>query len=102
MVPSLPVTPGPALGAPVTGGQYLAHEPVHREAAAVSGANQYRVRPAALVSTVTLPIVVVFKVTAALPATAGAPPARASATPSTASAATETAPTAPNARDTMP
>src|SRR5438552_3327085 len=70
MVPNLPVTPGPALGVPVTGGQYAAQSPAHLDAVAVSGANQYSVRPSALVSTGTPPIVAVFTVTEA-PVAAG-------------------------------
>src|SRR6516162_904018 len=99
MTPSLPVTPGPARGSPVSGGQYSTHDPVHLEAAAVSGANQYSVRPLPLVSTVTPPMSAVFRVTPALAAAGGGPPALASATPSRARAATETAPTAPITRD---
>jgi hypothetical protein len=48
----LSVTPGAALGVPITGGQYVAHEPVHLEVVDVSRANQYSVFPWALVSTV--------------------------------------------------
>ena len=60
----------------------------------VSGANQYSVRPLALVSTVTPPMVAVFKVTPAPTAAAGGPPALAAATPSRTKAAAETATTA--------
>src|ERR1700687_3320466 len=91
MLPSWPVTPGPALGSPVTGGQYSVHDPVHLEVAWGSGANQYSVRPLALVTTATPPTAAVLKV-APPPATAGCAPALASATPSRARAATETAP----------
>lgn len=52
IVPSLPVTPGPAVAAPVTGGQILAQAPLQFDVVAVSGANQYRVKPSALVTTV--------------------------------------------------
>src|SRR5215469_6691079 len=52
MVPSLPVTPAPALTAPFTGGQMEAQLPLQLEAVEVSGANQYRVKPLLLVSTV--------------------------------------------------
>jgi hypothetical protein len=54
------VTPGPAVTGPVTGGQYCAQAPVHFDEVAVSGANEYRVNPRALVTTVTPPIVAVF------------------------------------------
>jgi hypothetical protein len=40
----------------------VAHEPLHFEVVAVSGANQYKVKPLALVSTVAPPIVAVFSV----------------------------------------
>ena len=69
IVPSLPVTPAPAVAGPLTGGQNVAHDPLHFDVVEVSGANQYRVKPWALVSTVTPPIVVVFS---ALPLAAGA------------------------------
>src|ERR1700761_7859279 len=51
MVPSVPRPPDPAVPGPLTGGQKVAHEPVHFEAVGVSGTNQYRVMPAELVST---------------------------------------------------
>jgi hypothetical protein len=60
MVASVPVTPAPAVTGPFTGGQYVAQVPVHFEVVDVSGANQYSVNPAALVTTVVPPIVVVF------------------------------------------
>src|SRR5690349_18245622 len=66
MVASLPVTPAPAVAGPVTGGQNVAHEPLHFDVVAVSGTNQYKVRPLALVTTVAPPILVVFS--ALLPA----------------------------------
>jgi hypothetical protein len=59
IVPSLPVTPEPAVAGPDTGGQYVAHEPVHFEVVEVSGANQYKVRPLAFVST-TFPLMVLM------------------------------------------
>src|SRR5258707_14197016 len=62
MVARVRVTPGPAGAGPVAGGGTVAHEPVHFEAVAVSGPNQYTVKPLALVSTVAPPIVVVFSV----------------------------------------
>jgi hypothetical protein len=40
MVPSLPVTPEPAVAGPATGGQTWAQAPEHFDAVAVSGANQ--------------------------------------------------------------
>ena len=60
MVASLPVTPAPAVAGPFTGGQYAAHEPLQFDVVGVSGANQYSVKPLALVRTVAPPIVVVF------------------------------------------
>ena len=45
MVPSVPVTPDPAVTGPLTGGQKVAHEPEHFEVVEVSGTNQYRVMP---------------------------------------------------------
>jgi hypothetical protein len=44
----------------LTGGQYVAQLPLHFEAVEVSGANQYKVNPLALVSTVAPLMVVVF------------------------------------------
>jgi hypothetical protein len=58
---SVPVTPGPAVAGPFTGGQYVAHAPLQFDLVAVSGTNQYSVKPLALVSTVTPPIVAVFR-----------------------------------------
>jgi hypothetical protein len=60
MVPTLPVTPGPAAAGPLTGGQYVAHEPLQFDLDAVSGPNQYTVKPFASVSTFAPPIVAVF------------------------------------------
>jgi hypothetical protein len=62
IVPSLPVTPDPAVAGPLTGGQDVAHDPLHLEVLEVSGANQYKVNPWALASTLTPPMVVVFSV----------------------------------------
>src|ERR1700722_4547664 len=62
MVPSVPVTPDPAVTGPVTGGQKVAHDPVHLEVVEVSGANQYSVLPAELVSTAVPLMVVMFTV----------------------------------------
>jgi hypothetical protein len=61
MVPSVPVTPVPAVTGPLTGGQYVAHDPLQLDLVAVSGPNEYTVKPLALVSTVAPPIVIVFK-----------------------------------------
>jgi hypothetical protein len=61
IVPSVPVTPGPAVAGPFTGGQYVAHDPLQFDLVAVSGANEYNVKPFALVSTVAPPIVAVFR-----------------------------------------
>ena len=60
MVPNVPVTPD-AVAAPVTGGQFCAHVPLQLDLVGVSGANEYSVKPLALVSTVAPPIVVVFR-----------------------------------------
>ena len=59
MVPSVPVTPDPVVAGPLTGGQNVAHEPVHLDVVEVSGTNQYKVKPAELVSTV-VPLIVVL------------------------------------------
>jgi hypothetical protein len=40
MVLSVPVTPEPAAAGPLTGGQKVAHDPVHLDVVDVSGANQ--------------------------------------------------------------
>jgi hypothetical protein len=60
IVPSVPVTPAPAVTGPLTGGQYVAQLPLQFEVVEVSGANQYKVNPLALVSTVAPLMVVVF------------------------------------------
>src|SRR5580704_10032705 len=67
MVPKVPVTPAAVVG-PVTGGQFCAQVPLQWDVVGVSGAKEYSVNPAALVSTVTPPIVAVFR----LPAVAAA------------------------------
>jgi len=56
----VPLTPCPAAAGPVTGGQICAQAPVHFDAVAVSGANEYKVNPWALVTTLTPLIVAVF------------------------------------------
>jgi hypothetical protein len=61
IVVSVPVTPGPAVAGPFTGGQYVAHDPLQFDLVAVSGTNEYSVKPLALVSTVAPPIVAVFR-----------------------------------------
>jgi hypothetical protein len=61
IVVSVPVTPGPAVAGPFTGGQYVAHAPLQFDLVAVSGTNEYSVNPWALVSTITPPIVAVFR-----------------------------------------
>jgi len=61
IVPSVPVTPLPAVAGPFTGGQYCAHEPLQLDLVAVSGANEYTVKPLALVSTLVPLIVAVFR-----------------------------------------
>jgi hypothetical protein len=60
IVPSLPVTPAPAVTGPLTGGQIDAHDPLHLDVVGVSGANQYSVKPLALVTTMTPPIFAAF------------------------------------------
>jgi hypothetical protein len=60
MVLSLPVTPGPAVAGPFSGGQIAAHDPLQFDFVEVSGANEYSVKPFELVITVTLPILWVF------------------------------------------
>jgi hypothetical protein len=50
----------PAAG-PFTGGQNFAHEPLQLDLVAVSGANQYTVKPLALASTLVPLIVAVFR-----------------------------------------
>src|SRR6516162_9438213 len=67
IVLSVPGTPGLAVAGPLTGGQIWAQLPLHFDVVAVSGANQYRVKPWALVSTAAPLIVMVFS---ALPDTA--------------------------------
>jgi hypothetical protein len=61
IVVSVPVTPGPAVAGPFTGGQYEAHAPLQFDLVAVSGTNEYSVKPLALVSTVAPPMVAVFR-----------------------------------------
>jgi hypothetical protein len=58
----VPVTPDPAVAGPFTGGQKVTQEPVHFEVVGVSGANEYKVNPPALVSTCFPPIVVAISV----------------------------------------
>jgi hypothetical protein len=62
IVLSVPVTPDPAVAGPFTGGQNVAQLPLHFDVVLVSGANQYKVKPLAFVSTVTPPIVLVSSV----------------------------------------
>src|SRR5271155_5775655 len=62
MVPTLPVTPGPAEGLPITGGQYAAQVPLQFDLVGVSGANQYKVKPRELLSTGTPWMVAIFRV----------------------------------------
>jgi hypothetical protein len=77
-----------AAGRLVAGGQYCAQTPVQFDRDGVSGANQYRVRPLALVSTVAPLMVAVFSVAVACGA-ADALPAPATATPSSTKAVAE-------------
>jgi hypothetical protein len=76
MVLSVPVTPDPAVTGPLTGGQKVAHDPVHLEVVEVSGANQYSVLPLELVTTA-VPLMVVMFTVLPLPLDAAAllPPA---------------------------
>ena len=62
MVLRVPVTPDPAVAGPLTGGQMVAHVPVHLDVVGVSGTNQYKVKPAELVSTLAPLIVVLVSV----------------------------------------
>jgi hypothetical protein len=48
--------PAAAVGVPMTGGQYVAHVPLQFDVVGVSMANQYRVWPWELVSTVPTPV----------------------------------------------
>src|ERR1700722_1209955 len=87
MGPSRPVTPAPAVTGPFTGGQYAAQEPLQTDLVGVSGANEYRVNPRALASTLTPPIWTALSPPPAL-AVAGAL-APATATPSRTRATTD-------------
>src|SRR5579859_4608912 len=58
MVPSVPVTPEPAVTGPATAGQKVRHEPSHLDVVGVSMANQYRTSPLESVSTCWPPTVV--------------------------------------------
>ena len=66
MVPSVPVTPEPAVSGPLTTGQWVAHWPEQFDLVGVSMANQYRVMPWESTSTCWLPMV--FSVTVFPPA----------------------------------
>src|SRR5437588_12599339 len=68
MVPSVPVTPEPAVTGPLTGGQKVAHWPEQFDLVGVSMANQYKVMP--LESTTTCWLPMVFSVTVLPPAAA--------------------------------
>src|SRR6476646_2188645 len=68
MVPSVPLTPEPAVTGPLTGGQKVAHWPEQFDLPGVSMANQYSVLPWASVSTCCPPMV--FAVTVLPPAAA--------------------------------
>src|SRR5690348_12055431 len=58
MVPSVPVTPEPAVTGPGTTGQKVRQEPSHLDVVGVSGTNQYRTMPLESVSTCWPPTVV--------------------------------------------
>src|SRR5260370_6094635 len=88
--PTAPVTPAPAVAGPVTGGQRRAQLPVQFEVAAVSGANQYSVNPAASVSTVTPLILSACRMVPAVAGPGGGEPGR-SAQPAAAVAASTAA-----------
>src|SRR6516164_7836353 len=64
MTPTVPVTPEPAVAGPFTGGQKVAQDPLQLDVVEVSGPNQYKVRPAELVSTWAPPIVLIINVLA--------------------------------------
>src|SRR6185437_5552206 len=64
IVPSLPVRPAAAVTGPFTGGQTAAQAPLQSDVVVVSGANEYTAKPLASVSTVTPPIVAVFRLPA--------------------------------------
>jgi hypothetical protein len=70
IVVSLPVTPEPAAAGPFTGGQTDAQEPLQFDFVLVSGTNQYKVNPLALVTTLVPPMLAVLSV---LPVDTGAP-----------------------------
>ena len=72
MTLSVPVTPDPAVTGPITGGQYVAHDPVHLDVAEVSGTNQYNVMPLALVTTAVPLMVLIARAPPLAPALAGA------------------------------
>ena len=73
IVPSVPVTPGPAVAGPFTGGQEVAQDPVHVEVVEVSVLAQYTVKPLASVTTgVPLMVMVIRVVPAELEAEADA------------------------------
>src|SRR6476646_9729674 len=64
IMPSLPVRPAAAVTGPFTGGQAAAQAPLQSDVVMVSGANEYTAKPWASVSTVTPPIVAVFRLPA--------------------------------------
>lgn len=71
IVPSVPVTPDPAVAGPCTAGQEVAQDPVHVEVVEVSVLAQYTAKPLALVTTgVPLMVMAIRVVTAELKAEA--------------------------------
>src|SRR5690242_4300320 len=72
MVPSVPVTPEPAVTGPGTTGQKVRQEPSHLDVVGVSMANQYRTMPLESVSTCWPPTVVCDTVLPPAAAEAGA------------------------------
>src|SRR5690242_16856812 len=72
MVPSVPVTPEPAVTGPATTGQKVRQEPSHLDVVGVSMANQYRTMPLESVSTCWPPTVVCDTVLPPAAAEAGA------------------------------
>jgi len=64
IVPIVPFTPAASVAGPATGGQNVAHDALHFDVVLVSGANQYKVKPLELVSTVAPPILAVLSAVA--------------------------------------
>src|SRR2546423_13386792 len=99
MVPNVPLIPDTVAG-PFTGGQFCAHVPLQLDVVEVSGANEYSVKPLALVSTVEPPIWAVFRPPAAAAACALLPPPDEAGVPDELHAATTAAAAAAASRAT--